>query len=30
MSMTDIGAIGGAILVLALIGIVFYRRAIKH
>jgi hypothetical protein len=30
MSMTDIGAIAGAVVVLALLGIVFYVRAIKH
>lgn len=30
MSMADIGTIAGAIVVLGLIGVVFYFRAIKH
>lgn len=30
MSMTDIATLAGAIIVLGLIGVVFYYRAIKH
>lgn len=30
VSMMDIGGIAGAVVVLAIIGIVFYMRAVKH